>query len=71
MRAPPFARLPAPRLLKPAIGGLALGGLILLSPSLFGAGHGTMDRMLRGEFTWQTLALLLLLKPVATALTRI
>jgi CIC family chloride channel protein len=64
-----FARLPAPLLVKPALGGLALGALIWGSPHLFGAGHGTLDAMLRGQLPWATLALLLMLKPLATSLT--
>ena len=64
-----FERLPAPVILKPALGGLALGGLLLLAPDLYGAGHETMGAMLRGDLAWQTLVLLLLLKPIATSTT--
>jgi CIC family chloride channel protein len=64
-----FAKLPAPTFLKPALGGLALGGLIWISPHLFGAGHGTLDAVLRGQLAWTTLALLLVMKPLATSLT--
>jgi CIC family chloride channel protein len=64
-----FERMPVPGILKPALGGLALGGLLLLAPDLYGAGHGTMGAMLRGELAWQTLALLLILKPIATSTT--
>ncbi len=64
-----FARLPVPEVAKPALGGLAFGSLCFVSPHLFGAGHDTMDAMLRGELAWPTLALLLLLKPVATSTT--
>jgi CIC family chloride channel protein len=64
-----FARLPVPQLLKPGLGGLALGAMIWGSPDLFGAGHGTMDGMLRGQLGWSALAVLLLAKPVATSVT--
>jgi CIC family chloride channel protein len=64
-----FARLPAPAVAKPALGGLVLGALLLLAPDLYGVGHETMDAMLRGELVWTTLALLLLLKPLATSTT--
>jgi CIC family chloride channel protein len=64
-----FERLPAPAILKPALGGLALGGLLLLAPELYGAGHETMGALLRGELAWPTLVLLLLLKPLATSTT--
>lgn len=58
-----------PAVLKPALGGLAVGGLILVSPALYGTGYETLDAMLGSTLTWQQLALLLLLKPIATSLT--
>jgi CIC family chloride channel protein len=64
-----FARLTMPQFLKPALGGLAVGCMILLAPDLFGVGHTTMDAMLRGELPWHVLGLLLLLKPLATSTT--
>ncbi|HET6303774.1 MAG TPA: chloride channel protein [Myxococcota bacterium] len=64
-----FTRLPAPALVKPALGGLALGAMFCVSPHLFGSGHATLDALLRGELAWPTLALLLVMKPVATSTT--
>ncbi|HVP29319.1 MAG TPA: chloride channel protein [Myxococcota bacterium] len=62
-------RIPLPAVLKPAVGGLGVGALILLSPALYGTGYETMDATLGGTLTWEQLALLLLLKPFATSLT--
>jgi CIC family chloride channel protein len=59
----------APAFAKPALGGLALGAMFCVSPHLFGSGHATLDALLRGELAWPTLALLLVLKPVATSTT--
>ncbi len=64
-----FLRLPLPFVLKPALGGLLVGGLILISPHLYGIGYETMDSTLAGSLPWRELALLLLLKPLATSLT--
>ena len=64
-----FARIPLPFVLKPALGGLLVGSLVLISPHLYGIGYETMDSTLAGSLPWRTLALLLLLKPLATSLT--
>ncbi len=64
-----FARIPIPSTLKPALGGFGVGALILVSPDLYGVGYETMDATLAGSLPWRTLALLLVLKPVATSLT--
>lgn len=64
-----FQRIPLSPVLKPALGGLAVGGLVLASPDLYGMGHETMDLTLAGAVPWATLALLLVLKPVATSVT--
>lgn len=64
-----FERLPFPRVAKPALGGLLVGGLILVRPELYGIGHETMDAALASSIPWTTLALLLCLKPLATSLT--
>ncbi len=64
-----FSSLPLPGILKPALGGLLVGVLFLLSPHLYGIGYETMDATLAGSLPWRELALLLLLKPLATSLT--
>lgn len=64
-----FARLPVAKPLKPALGGLVLGILILCMPNLYGVGYGTMDAALQGALTWQWLALLLPAKMLATCIT--
>ena len=64
-----FVRIPLPFVLKPALGGLLVGSLVLISPHLYGIGYETMDSTLAGSLPWRTLALLLLLKPIATSLT--
>lgn len=64
-----FARSPLPAVLKPALGGLLVGVLLLVSPHLYGIGYETMDATLAGSLAWRELALLLLLKPIATSLT--
>lgn len=60
-------RLPAP--VRPALGGLGVGVLVLVAPALYGIGHESMDAMLAGSIPVAQLALLLLLKPIATSLT--
>ncbi len=64
-----FARIPIPFVFKPALGGLLVGALLLVSPHLYGIGYETMDSTLAGSLGWRELALLLVLKPVATSLT--
>jgi CIC family chloride channel protein len=64
-----FSTLPVPRLLKPALGGLALGAVVLLVPNVYGIGYATMDLILRGGIPWPWLLLLLPVKIGATSLT--
>lgn len=39
-------------LLRPMLGGLFLGGLALLTPTVLGAGHGAMQILLLSNPTW-------------------
>ena len=64
-----FAKLPVPHLLKPALGGLILGGAILYVPDVYGVGYATLDAILRGGISWPWLLLLLPVKMSATSLT--
>ena len=63
------ARLPIHNLLKPALGGLILGGIILFVPNVYGIGYATMDAILRSGISWPWLLLLLPVKMGATSLT--
>ena len=54
---------------RPAIGGLLVGGLALVSPQVMSAGHGAMHLNLEHDVAWTALAGLFALKALATALT--
>jgi CIC family chloride channel protein len=66
-----------PEFLKPAIGGLGIGLIGLYSYDLFGVGYGnvfwvshmSVDQALLGEIALSSLAILLILKILATSLT--
>ena len=64
-----MAALPLPHLLKPALGGLVLGGAVIFVPNVYGIGYATMDLILRSGLSWQWLLLLLPMKMGATSLT--
>jgi CIC family chloride channel protein len=64
-----FARLPVPDWLRPACGGLLVGGIACFVPRVMGVGYETVDEALRGGFGAPLLALLLATKLVATSLT--
>jgi CIC family chloride channel protein len=64
-----FSHVPIPRLLRPALGGLMLGGIVLFVPNVYGIGYATMDEILRGAVPWTWLLLLLPVKMGATSLT--
>lgn len=63
------ASVPVPKMWRPCLGGLVLGGMILLLPNLYGVGYATMDAALSGTLPWRLLALLVPMKIVATSLT--
>ena len=44
-----FARLRVPSWLRPAIGGLLLGGLALMTPAVLSAGHGALEHAFANE----------------------
>lgn len=64
-----------PEYLKPAVGGLLLGVIGMLTfqeggiPRIFGVGYGTIDEALLGRLALHIALMLLLLKGLATALT--
>lgn len=61
--------LKIPEYIKPALGGLILGALGLLSPHVFGVGYHTIDLSLLGEIPFYLLFLLIFLKIAATSVS--
>jgi CIC family chloride channel protein len=62
-------RLPLPQWLRPAIGGVLVGSLALAVPQVLGSGHGAIQLAFDGDFTITMLAVLLMAKLVASALS--
>ncbi|WP_344315852.1 chloride channel protein [Streptomyces javensis] len=58
-----------PEWLRPAVGGLLLGGLLLVLPQMYGVGYPVLENAIDGEYTVGLLLLLLVGKIVATSLT--
>ena len=58
-----------PEYLKPMVGGLLIGGLLLYFPQVGGVGYEAMESALHGELALGLLALLAVLKVAATSLT--
>ncbi|RLV74597.1 chloride channel protein [Streptomyces rapamycinicus NRRL 5491] len=58
-----------PEWLRPAAGGLLLGGLLLALPQMYGVGYPVLENAIDGEYTVGLLLLLLVGKIVATSLT--
>lgn len=63
------SRLPGPAGLKPAVGGLALAGLAVLSPQALSAGHGALTLDLGAGLGLLTLVLLLTLKSLGSIIS--
>jgi chloride channel protein, CIC family len=63
-----FRRLPLPEWLKPALGGLGLGALAVVSPHILGVGYDSINLSLAGKFALAAAAFLILTKFVATVL---
>ena len=62
-----FMRLPeGSRVLQPAIGGVAIGLLLLVAPAVMGVGYESVDQALNGGLLFRTMLFLCLLKIVAT-----
>jgi chloride channel protein, CIC family len=56
--------------LQPAVAGLLIGLIAMLgAPQVMGAGYEYIDEAMHGQFTWQFMAILALLKIVATLLS--
>ncbi|MCU1383474.1 MAG: Cl-channel, voltage gated [Acidobacteria bacterium] len=62
-----FLRLPkATKALQPAIGGLAIGAVLVYSPAIMGVGYEYVDQALNGGLLLKTMAILCVLKMAAT-----
>ena len=64
-----FRQVQIPRMLKPALGGFMLGLIALLLPQVMDGGYGWVQSALEGKIFWGTMALLALMKIVATSCT--
>ncbi|MDX3191752.1 chloride channel protein [Streptomyces sp. MN03-5084-2B] len=58
-----------PEWLRPAVGGLFLGGLLLVLPQMYGVGYPVLQNAVEGRYVIGFLLLLLVGKIVATSLT--
>ncbi len=64
-----FAGIKAPVYLKMGAGGLIVGALAVFHPEVCGNGYSAVNSILRNEWVWQTLAIILVFKVLATAAT--
>jgi CIC family chloride channel protein len=64
-----FNRIQQPLFLRMALGGLAVGGIAILVPEVWGNGYRATNRILDGQYAWNWLALILCAKLLATSIT--
>jgi CIC family chloride channel protein len=64
-----FSTSRVPGWARPAIGGLAVGGLALVTPAVLGAGHGALRALLTATLPLGTLLILLGMKAAASAIS--
>ena len=64
MGLPPWTRV-----WQPAMGGLVIGGLLVLSPQVMGVGYEYVDQALNGGLVFKTMVLLCVLKLLATTVS--
>jgi CIC family chloride channel protein len=64
-----FRKLPIPQMLKPAVGGLALGLIALWLPQLMSGGYGWIQLAINGKLTVALMAMLCIGKIFATSFT--
>jgi CIC family chloride channel protein len=63
------ARVAAPVYVKMCAGGLIVGALSIVHPEVCGNGYSAINAILQGQWIWQTLAVLLIFKVLATTAT--
>jgi chloride channel protein, CIC family len=59
----------APVYVKMCVGGLIVGLIAVFHPEVCGNGYSAVNAILKGEWVWQTLAMILILKVLATSAT--
>ncbi len=64
-----FRRSGMPGWMRPALGGLAVGGLALYSPAVLSSGHSALRVALDAPYTLQHIGILIVLKAVASAIS--
>jgi CIC family chloride channel protein len=64
-----FRRSRVPGWLRPAVGGLVVGGLALISPQVLSSGHAALQVSLEAPYALWHIALLMVLKSVASAVS--
>jgi CIC family chloride channel protein len=64
-----FEELKIKPLLKPIIGGVAIGIIGVFIPNIFGVGYNSMDMALHGSMIWTTMLLLVFAKILASSIT--
>ena len=64
-----FDPMPLPPALKPAVGGLLVGGIAFFFPAVMGSSYGWLQQAIDGNLPLWFMALLALLKIIATSLT--
>ena len=64
-----FRRSRVPNWIRPLIGGVAVGGLALISPQVLSSGHAALQISLDAPYTAQHIVLLILLKALASAIS--
>lgn len=62
-------RIPAPVYVKMCVGGLIVGALAVFHPEVCGNGYTAVNGILRGQWLWQALAVILIFKILATTAT--
>ena len=64
-----FRRSRVPMWVRPAIGGLALGGMALISPQVLSSGHGALHAGFDAPYTLTHISVLIVLKSLASAIS--
>ena len=64
-----FRRSGVPNWLRPAIGGLVLGCMALITPAVLSSGHGALSVVVPAHYTLPHLAMLVVLKSVGSAIS--